>query len=114
MTAAMNNAETAPNGVMSNGAHVEHLLGLSRKTISQELHRPLPGRFYCSPEVYDLERRAIFSKRWFLVSHKARCKEVGDYVQYEMAGFNFVVLRNKEGRIAGFHNIGRSVLPGSA
>lgn len=62
---------------------------------------------YYSPEVYDLERRAIFSKRWILISHEARYREPGDFVQYEMAGFNFVVVRNKDLKIIAFHNICR-------
>ena len=80
---------------------------LSKKKILTEMFNTLPDRFYWSQEVYDLERRAIFSKRWFLVSHKARYREVGDYVQYDMAGFNFVVLKNKMGDMVGFHNICR-------
>lgn len=62
---------------------------------------------YYSPQVYDLERRAIFSKHWILVSHKARYREPGDFVQYEMAGFNFIVVKNKDHEIVAFHNICR-------
>ena len=89
------------------GVHEIHIQGLSMKDVSTELHSSLPDEFYHSPVVYQLERRAIFSKRWFLVSHKARYRNVGDFVQYEMAGFNFVVVKNKTGEIAGFHNICR-------
>ena len=87
--------------------HQLHLQGLSTKSISTDLEHSLPNDFYHSPTIYQLERRAIFSKRWFLVSHKARYRNVGDYVQYEMAGFNFVVVKNKAGAIVGFHNICR-------
>lgn len=62
---------------------------------------------YYSPEIYDLERRAIFSKQWMLISHKARYRETGEFVQYEMAGFNFVVVKNKEQKLVAFHNICR-------
>ncbi|KIX02666.1 uncharacterized protein Z518_08608 [Rhinocladiella mackenziei CBS 650.93] len=96
------------NGVTpSNGVHRLHLEGLSKKNISTELHSSIPDGFYHYPAIYQLERRAIFSKRWFLVSHKARYRHVGDFSQYEMAGFNFVVVKNKEEAIVGFHNICR-------
>src|ERR1700742_4741272 len=87
--------------------HQLHLNGLSYKSISTDLECSLPADFYHSPAIYQLERRAIFSKRWFLVSHKARYRNVGDYVQYEMAGYNFVVVKNKDGEMVGFHNICR-------
>ncbi|ETI22600.1 hypothetical protein G647_06676 [Cladophialophora carrionii CBS 160.54] len=87
--------------------HRLHLEGLSKKTLSKNAGSSLPDGFYHSPAIHQLERRAIFSKRWFLVSHEARYRNVGDYVQYEMAGFNFVVVRNKTGEIVGFHNICR-------
>lgn len=92
---------------LSNRVHEKHLEGLSHKLLSTDLHSSLPGEFYCSSQIYQLERRAIFSRRWFLVSHKARYRKSGDYVQYEMGGYNFVVVKNKAERIVSFHNICR-------
>jgi hypothetical protein len=86
-----------------------HSLGLSKKDTSANAKGSLPSTFYHSRKIYELERRAIFSKRWFLVSHCTRYKNVGDFVQYEMAGFNFVVLRNRSSDIIGFHNVCRYV-----
>lgn len=90
-----------------NGVHQLHIDGLSQKVISTEVQASLPDEFYHSPAIYQLERRAIFSRQWFLVSHKARYANVGDYVQYEMAGFNFVIVKTKDHSIVGFHNICR-------
>lgn len=95
------------NGVTKNSVHDAHILGLSKKHVSQDVSSSMPAKMYHAPQVYELERRAIFSKRWFLVSHKARYKEVGDFVSYEMAGFNFVILKNKDRKIIGFHNVCR-------
>ena len=89
--------------------HDAHLTGLSEKSISREIGSSMPSKMYFLPEIYQLERRAIFSKHWFLLSHQSRYTRTGDFVQYEMAGFNFVVVRNKEGEINGFHNICRCV-----
>ena len=89
------------------GVHENHVRGLSTKVISTDLNSSLPAEFYHSQAIYQLERRAIFSKRWFLVSHKARYSNVGDFVQYEMAGFNFVMVKSKDRSIVGFHNVCR-------
>ncbi len=98
------NGNTCPPGA---AVHDSHIQGLSRKVILTDLNSSLPADFYHSPAIYQLERRSLFSKRWFLVSHKARHRDVGDFVQYEMAGFNFVVVKNKEGNLVGFHNVCR-------
>ncbi|KAF5013116.1 hypothetical protein FDECE_836 [Fusarium decemcellulare] len=73
------------------------------KTITQ----PLPESWYKSDDIYELERRAIFSKKWVLITHKQRFPESGSWIRYEEAGFNFFLIRNKEGMIRAFHNICR-------
>ncbi|KAF4979959.1 hypothetical protein FDECE_17965, partial [Fusarium decemcellulare] len=69
--------------------------------------RALPSSWYRSKELYELERRAIFSKRWMLVTHKLRFPESGSWIRYEEAGFQFILVRNNDGKINGFHNICR-------
>ena len=92
-----------------NGIHESHMARLESHGISTTVHDSLPAGYYHSQDIYELERRAIFSRRWFLVSHEARYRKVGDYVQYEMAGFNFLVVRSKGGDLIAFHNMCRSV-----
>lgn len=91
--------------------HDTHVLGLSKKHVSKDVPLSMPAKMYHEPQVYQLERRAIFSKRWFLVSHRARYAKRGDFVLYEMAGFSFVVLKSKGERILAFHNICRYAFP---
>ncbi|EEU37481.1 uncharacterized protein NECHADRAFT_51619 [Fusarium vanettenii 77-13-4] len=69
--------------------------------------RALPASWYSSQEIYELERRAIFSKKWILVTHKLRFPESGSWIRYEEAGFQFFLVKNKDGKINGFHNICR-------
>lgn len=92
--------------------HEKHIRGLQEKSPSLEVHASMPHDFYYAPSIYQLERRAVFSHRWFLLSHQARHRDVGDYVQHDMAGYNFVVVRNKLGNLVGFHNVCRCVLLG--
>lgn len=69
--------------------------------------RALPSTWYKSPELYELERRAILSRRWILVTHKLRFTNPGDWVKFEEAGFQFFLCRDKGGNINGFHNFCR-------
>jgi len=89
------------------GVHEVHAAELANKDIQKKVKHSWPAEFYHSPEVYELERRAIFSRQWILMSHSSRYKNPGDFVQYDMAGFKFVVLKNKNGDIVAFHNICR-------
>jgi phenylpropionate dioxygenase-like ring-hydroxylating dioxygenase large terminal subunit len=84
-----------------------HRQGLQSKPSCTEVGSTLPDAFYHSKRLYELERRAIFSRKWFLVCHKARLAKVGDFAQYEFAGYNFVLVKEKSGTISGFHNICR-------
>ena len=67
----------------------------------------LPASWYSNADVYELERRAIFSKHWLLTSHKLRFSDVGSYKQYEIAGFKFFLMKDRKGEINAFHNVCR-------
>ncbi|KZO92660.1 ISP domain-containing protein [Calocera viscosa TUFC12733] len=47
----------------------------------------LPSQWYRDDRIHQLERRAIFSKSWILVTHVSRFAKEGDYVAFEMANF---------------------------
>lgn len=67
----------------------------------------LPASWYTSREVYELERRAIFSRKWLLITHKRRFAATGDFVRDEVAGFPFILVQDKDGGINAFHNVCR-------
>lgn len=69
--------------------------------------RALPANWYTSDNLYRLERRAIFSRRWLLISHELRFTKAGDWVRFEVAGFPIFVVRDKTGNINAFHNVCR-------
>ncbi|KJK61939.1 Ring hydroxylating alpha subunit catalytic domain protein [Aspergillus parasiticus SU-1] len=69
--------------------------------------RALPASWYTAQEMYELERRAIFSRRWLFITHSSRLKEAGDWLRYEVAGFDFVINRDRQGNINAFHNVCR-------
>lgn len=63
-----------------------------------DIQKALPASWYRSPEMYELERRAIFSKKWILVTHKLRFNKPGDFLRFEEAGFSFVITKDREGK----------------
>ncbi|KAF3398370.1 putative dioxygenase subunit alpha YeaW [Penicillium rolfsii] len=77
------------------------------KKLPKEPPKALPASWYCSPDLYELERRAIFSKKWILVTHKLRFTKPGDYLRFHEAGFSFFLCLDREGSLNGFHNICR-------
>lgn len=67
----------------------------------------LPATWYRSPAMYELERRAIFSRKWLLVTHRLRFPETGSYVKITEAGYTFFLIRDRQGDIKAHHNICR-------
>lgn len=67
----------------------------------------LPASWYTDPTFYEFERCAIFSKHWLLTTHRLRLPETGSYLRFEIAGFDFFLVKNNEGKIQAFHNICR-------
>lgn len=69
--------------------------------------RALPASWYTSPAMYEMERRAIFSKRWLIMTHSSRLKKAGDWLRYTLAGFDFILMLDRSGTINAFHNVCR-------
>ncbi|KAK1453373.1 Rieske domain-containing protein [Colletotrichum melonis] len=72
-----------------------------------EPSRSLPASWYRSPELHQLERRAIISRKWILVTHSLRFKQAGEFVSFVYADFPFFLVQDRDGNINGFHNVCR-------
>ncbi|KAK4620018.1 Carnitine monooxygenase oxygenase subunit [Fulvia fulva] len=69
--------------------------------------RALPAEWYTAPEMYQLERRAIFSRRWLFMTHNSRFKQAGDFIRFNVAGYDFVIIQDRQNNINAFHNVCR-------
>ncbi|KAL4894682.1 Rieske [2Fe-2S] iron-sulfur domain-containing protein [Aspergillus ambiguus] len=69
--------------------------------------RALPASWYTSLEIFELERRAIFSKTWLLTTHSIRLENPGDWLRYDAAGYPFILVKDRQGNINAFHNVCR-------
>jgi phenylpropionate dioxygenase-like ring-hydroxylating dioxygenase large terminal subunit len=70
-------------------------------------NQSLPAWTYSNPEFFELERRELFLKSWQLICHRADIPTPGDYVTLDMLGQSLVVIRGRDGRVRGFHNVCR-------
>ncbi|KAK8190260.1 Rieske [2Fe-2S] iron-sulfur domain-containing protein [Phyllosticta capitalensis] len=66
-----------------------------------------PEDWHHSKKIYELERRAIFSKQWLFVTHRSRFAKPGDYHAFQMASYPFFVILGKDHVIRAFHNVCR-------
>jgi phenylpropionate dioxygenase-like ring-hydroxylating dioxygenase large terminal subunit len=69
--------------------------------------RLLPASWYSSEEIYELERRAVFSRKWLLTTHKLRFPKTGDWLKFNIAGYAFILVKDRDGNVNAFHNICR-------
>lgn len=67
----------------------------------------LPASWYSSQEMFEFERRAIFSKSWLFISHKSRLSHTGDWLRYSFASYDIIITRDRTGTINAFHNVCR-------
>ncbi|KAF2256496.1 Bet v1-like protein [Trematosphaeria pertusa] len=60
------------------------------------LTRTLPASWYCSSPLYQLERRSVFFKSWYLLGPLTRFGVVGEQVGYEIAQVALTACRMSE------------------
>jgi Rieske 2Fe-2S family protein len=70
-------------------------------------HPGLPGRDYCSPEIFQLEKERIFYRSWFCIGREERLPTAGDFLTEEIAGEDILVVRTQEGELRAFYNVCR-------
>ncbi|CAG8948815.1 hypothetical protein HYFRA_00001938 [Hymenoscyphus fraxineus] len=57
--------------------------------------------------LFQLEKRAIFSKTWLFVTHACRFRKAGDYRTFEIVGFSIIVILGKDNQLRAFQNVCR-------
>lgn len=73
----------------------------------QQPVRALPASWYTSPEMYEFERRAVFANRWLFMTTTLRLPNTGDYIRYQFAGYDIIIIRDQQNEIKAFHNTSR-------
>lgn len=65
----------------------------------------LPARFYISPEIYELEKEAIFYKTWHYAGHVSQVSEQRSYFTTKIHQQNIFVTRGRDDKIRAFYNV---------
>lgn len=99
-SAGLTSRTTDPRTTMVDGA-------LAEQVRARRPGYPLESHFYTSPEVFDLDMRAIFGRYWFFATTEAQIPEAGDYVTVELGPWSVMVLRDDDEQVAAFHNVCR-------
>lgn len=67
----------------------------------------IPSRWYFDPEIYQAERKSVFSKTWQAVGRKDQLEKPGSFFTAQTAGEPVVVVRTKTGELRAFSNVCR-------
>ena len=82
-------------------------VGVESPTSEISTQNTIPASWYTSQGTFELERRAIFSRKWLLTTHSLRLPKTGDYLKYDIAGYSFILVKDRQGGINAFHNVCR-------
>ena len=65
----------------------------------------MPARFYVSPEIYNMEKEAIFYKTWHYAGHVSQVAEKRSYFTTKIHEQNVFVTRGQDDEIRAFYNV---------
>ncbi len=90
-------------------SELEILLTTLRKVLTTEDTRAftMPGSFYTSEQLLDLELNQLFRKKWICVGREEEVSDVGNYVATELAGEPLIIVRTLSGTIKAISNVCR-------
>ncbi len=68
---------------------------------------PVPVEATISPGYFERERRNVFKCSWLNIATSSEIPEPGDYIvrELEILGTSVLLVRGKDGRVRGFHNV---------
>ncbi|MEZ5891897.1 MAG: aromatic ring-hydroxylating dioxygenase subunit alpha [Parvularculaceae bacterium] len=75
--------------------------------VANEDAQSLPAWLYYDQDFFELEREKVFLPSWHLVGHESDLVEIGDYLTFKMYNEIAFVVRGKDGKLRGFHNVCR-------
>lgn len=65
----------------------------------------LPGRLYTDADILAAERTAIFFRTWQYAGGISQLSAPGDYVTARLFDQNVIIMRGRDGKLRGFHNV---------
>ncbi len=72
--------------------------------MSKQIINTIPSYWYTDNDIFQIERNEIFKKSWLYAADETEFKNIGDYLNLEIAGYPFIILKKTENEFIGFHN----------
>ncbi len=66
-----------------------------------------PASWYTWPDFFERERETVFAQNWQFACPLDKVRENGQYVRVDVQGETYVILRDENGDMRGFHNVCR-------
>ncbi len=89
------------------GGTLPSLLAAFDPELPLERASTIPNAWYTSPEVYALERDAVFARSWQMVGRAEQVAQPGQFLTADIAGEPVLVVRNEAGTLNAFFNVCR-------
>jgi choline monooxygenase len=86
---------------------LQSLLAAFDPEVPLERASTIPNSWYTTPEVYALERDAVFARSWQMVGRRELVAKPGQFLTADIAGEPILVVRNEEGKLNAFFNVCR-------
>jgi phenylpropionate dioxygenase-like ring-hydroxylating dioxygenase large terminal subunit len=67
----------------------------------------MPGAFYTSAELCDLEREQLFRRKWVCLGREEEIPEIGDYLATELVDEPLAIVRTSTGKVKALSNVCR-------
>ena len=88
-------------------SHLQELLARFDPSRPLERASTVPAAWYHDPDLYDLERRAVFAATWQYVGRAEAVARPGSFLTADLAGEPLLVVRDAEGTLRAFYNVCR-------
>jgi choline monooxygenase len=92
---------------MAMSSHLEDELRSFDADLPLECAKTIPHTWYFDPEIYDLEKKAVFAATWQMVGRAEQVDLPGSYLTAEIAGEPILVVRDEKGTLRAFYNVCR-------
>jgi phenylpropionate dioxygenase-like ring-hydroxylating dioxygenase large terminal subunit len=67
----------------------------------------MPGSFYCSAELLELEREQLFRRKWICLGREEEIPAIGDYFATDLVGEPVLIIRTSTGAVKALSNVCR-------
>ncbi len=65
----------------------------------------IPAHIYNDSEIFEMEKKRLFSRAWMFVAHESEIPQDGDYVVRRVLADSFIITRDSNGEIRALFNM---------